>query len=88
MNPIIKTLKELNVSEEKIKELFTALTSNPMMAMNELGKLKLPLEKIQGVMGQVMANPALIKEAVEELGLDFSAVEKAKDVLKNSIKKD
>ena len=29
-------------------------------------------------MGQVMQNPALIKEAVEELGLDFSKVEEAK----------
>jgi hypothetical protein len=88
MNPIIKTLKDLNISEESIKNLFTTLTSNPMMAMNELSKMKLPMDKIQEVMGQVMANPKLIKEAVEELGLDFSAVEKAKEVLKNSVKKD
>ena len=33
MNPIIQSLKELNVSEEKIKELFQVLTDNPMMAM-------------------------------------------------------
>jgi hypothetical protein len=88
MNPIIKMLKEMNVSEEKTKELFKTLTENPMMAMSILGSLKIPMDKIQQVMGQVMANPGLIKEAVQELNLDFSAIEKAKEALKNTVKKD
>lgn len=87
MNPIIQTLKELNVSEEKIKELFTALTENPFMAMGVIQQLGIPADKLQMIMGLVMTSPALIKEAVEELGLDFSAVEKAKEKLKEGASK-
>ncbi|MBT4793056.1 MAG: DUF2999 family protein [Halobacteriovoraceae bacterium] len=81
MNIIIKTLKELNINEQSIKELFEVLTKNPMMAMGVIGKMGLPAEKLQEIMGMIMSNPGIIKEAVEELGLDFSAVEKAKEVL-------
>ncbi|OIQ16528.1 MAG: hypothetical protein BM556_15415 [Bacteriovorax sp. MedPE-SWde] len=83
MNPIIETLRELKIEEDKIKELFEAMTSNPMAAMGVISKLGLAPEKLQQIMGMVMSNPGLIKEAVEELGLDYSAVEKAKDSLKN-----
>ncbi|MCO4755963.1 MAG: DUF2999 family protein, partial [Bacteriovoracaceae bacterium] len=55
----------------------------PMAAMGVISKLGLAPEKLQQIMGMVMSNPGLIKEAVEELGLDYSAVEKAKDSLKN-----
>lgn len=82
MNPIIKMLQELNVSEEKIKELFQALTENPLMAMAVIGQLGIPSEKLQEIMGIVMTQPNLIKEAVGELGLDFSKVEAAKAKLK------
>lgn len=78
MNPIIALLKENNVSNDKIQELFQALTQNPLAAMAIVGQLGLPQEQLQLLMGQVMQNPALIKEAVEELGLDFSKVEEAK----------
>lgn len=84
MNPIIKILKDLDIKEEKIKELFEALTSNPMGAMGVVASLGISPEKLQEVMGLIMMNPALIKEAVEELGLDFSAVEKAKDKLQSN----
>ena len=36
-------------------------------------------------MGLVMTQPNLIKEAVEELGLDFSKVEAAKSKLKEGL---
>lgn len=85
MNPIIKMLKDLNIDDKKIKELFETLTTNPMMAMSIIGKLGIPTEKIQALMGLVMSSPSLIKEAVEELGLDFSAVEKAKEALKKKL---
>jgi len=85
MNPIIQILKELNVSEEKIKELFETLTSNPMMAMGVIQKLGIPAEKLQKIMGLIMSSPNIIKEAVEELGLDFSAVEKAKEKMKEKL---
>ncbi|MBD0787373.1 DUF2999 family protein [Vibrio sp. Y2-5] len=78
MNPIIALLKENNVNNDKIQELFQALTQNPLAAMAIVGQLGLPQEQLQLLMGQVMQNPALIKEAVEELGLDFSKVEEAK----------
>ncbi len=78
MNPIIAILKENNISDEKISELFEALTQNPLMAMGIIGQLGIPQEKLQQLMMLVMQNPALIKEAVEELGLDFSKVEAAK----------
>jgi len=78
MNPIIALLKKNNVSNDKIQELFQALTQNPLAAMAIVGQLGLPQEQLQLLMGQVMQNPALIKEAVEELGLDFSKVEEAK----------
>ncbi|MGY2575538.1 DUF2999 family protein [Vibrio sp. C8] len=78
MNPIIALLKENNVSNDKIQELFQALTQNPLAAMAIVGQLGLPQEQLQLLMGQVMQNPVLIKEAVEELGLDFSKVEEAK----------
>ncbi|WP_153912602.1 DUF2999 family protein [Shewanella sp. TC10] len=78
MNPIIALLKEHSVSEDKISEVFQALTQNPMMAMNIIGQLGIPAEKLQQLMAMVMQNPGLIKEAVLELGLDFSKVEAAK----------
>jgi hypothetical protein len=84
MNPIIQALKELNVSEEKIKELFQVLTENPMMAMVTIQSLGLPPEKLQAIMMMVMSSPELIKEAVEELGLDFAKVEAAKAKLKEN----
>ena len=82
MNPIIQMLKELNISDEKINELFQALTDNPLMAMGVVQQLNIPPEKLQALMGLVMTQPDLIKEAVEELGLDFSKVEAAKAKLK------
>ncbi len=84
MNPIIQALKELNVSEDKIKELFQVLTENPMMAMVTIQSLGLPAEKLQAIMMMVMSSPDLIKEAVEELGLDFAKVEEAKAKLKEN----
>jgi len=85
MNPIIQTLTELNVSQEKINELFQALTENPLMAMGLIQQLGIPPEKLQEIMGLVMSQPSLIKEAVEELGLDFSKVEAAKSKLKQGL---
>jgi len=82
MNPIIQMLKEENVSEQKINELFEALTENPLMAMGIIQQLGIPPEKLQAIMGVVMTQPSLIQEAVEELGLDFSKVEAAKAKLK------
>ena len=82
MNPIIQILKEHNVGDEKISELFQTLTENPMMAMAVIQQLGIPPEKLQAIMGLVMTNPDVIKEAVEELGLDFSKVQQAKEKLK------
>lgn len=81
MNPIIELLKEQDISDEKIASIFSELTENPLMAMNTIGGLGIAPEKLQAVMMQVMTNPNLIKEAVDELGLDFSAVEKAKQTM-------
>lgn len=81
MNPIIKLLKEQNISDEKISELFKALTANPMMAMGLIQQMGISPDKLQAVMGLVMTQPDLIKEAVEELGLDYSKVEEAKSNL-------
>jgi hypothetical protein len=86
-NPIIKILNELNIDEAKIKELFKTLTENPFMAMGVIQKMGIPQEKLQQIMGIVMSTPSIIKEAVEELGLDFSAVEKAKEAMKDKIQK-
>ena len=83
MNPIIALLKEQNISDEKISEVFQALTENPLMAMNTIQTLGIPADKLQGLMMMVMQNPMLIKEAVDELGLDFSKVEEAKAKLDN-----
>ncbi|ASM53850.1 hypothetical protein PNIG_a1743 [Pseudoalteromonas nigrifaciens] len=81
MNPIIATLKDHNVSDEQIAELFEALTQNPMMAMAMVQQLGIPPEKLQQLMAVVMTQPHLIKEATDELGLDFSKVQAAKDKL-------
>ncbi|MCL1048638.1 DUF2999 domain-containing protein [Shewanella abyssi] len=78
MNPILAILKEHNISDTQISELFQTLTENPMMAMATVGQLGIPAEKLQQMMGLVMQTPTLIKEAVTELGLDFSKVEAAK----------
>ncbi len=78
MNPIIAMLKENNISDEQIHSLFHALTQNPLAAMTTISQLGLPQDQLQLLLGQVMQTPALIKEAVEELGLDFSKVEEAK----------
>jgi len=85
MNPIIQMLTELNVSKEKINELFQALTDNPLMAMGLIQQLGIPPEKLQAIIGVVMTQPELIKEAVEELGLDFSKVAAAKSKLKEGL---
>ncbi|WPC75387.1 DUF2999 domain-containing protein [Vibrio porteresiae] len=77
MNPIIAMLKENNISDAQIKEVFVALTSNPLAAMATISQLGLPQEQLQQLIGQVMQNPTLIKEAVTELGLDFSKVVEA-----------
>ncbi len=81
MNPILAILKENNIGDTQINDLFKTLTENPLAAMGTIAQLGLPQEKLQLLMGQVMQNPALIKEAVEELGLDFSKVEAAKEQL-------
>ncbi|MEZ8038408.1 DUF2999 family protein [Vibrio sp. 1F263] len=81
MNPILAMLKENNISDEQISEIFKTLTENPLAAMATISQLGLPQDKLQMLMGQVMQNPALIKEAVEELDLDFSKVEAAKEQL-------
>lgn len=78
MNPIIQTLKDHNVTDEKITEVFQALTQNPLAAMTIIQSLGIPQEKLQPLMMMVMSNPGLIKQAVEELRLDFSKVEAAK----------
>jgi hypothetical protein len=82
MNPIIQILTELNIGDDKISELFKALTENPMMAMAFIGQLNIPADKLQSIMSLVMAEPGLIEQAVNELGLDFSKVEEAKAKLK------
>ncbi|PWI32597.1 hypothetical protein DI392_14340 [Vibrio albus] len=81
MNPILAMLKENNISNEQVSELFQALTQNPLAAMATISQLGLPQESLQALMGQVMQNPALIEDAVKELGLDFSKVEEAKEKL-------
>jgi hypothetical protein len=84
MNPIIQTLKDHNVTDEKITEVFQALTQNPLAAMTIIQSLGIPQEKLQPMMMMVMSNPDLIKQAVEELNLDFSKVEAAKATLQES----
>ncbi|WP_206485417.1 DUF2999 family protein [Thalassotalea sp. G2M2-11] len=78
MNPIIQLLADANIGEQQTKEIFQALTENPLAAMTTIGQLGIAPEKLQAVMMQVMTEPSLIKDAVDELGLDFSAVEQAK----------
>jgi hypothetical protein len=87
MNPIIQILNESNISKEKTKELFQALTENPMMAMALIQTMGIAPEKLQQIMGLVMTNPNIIKEAVEELGFDFAKVEAAKEKLKEGLNK-
>ena len=50
MNPIIAILKEHNVSDEQTKEVFQALTENPLMAMATVQQLGIPQEKLQALM--------------------------------------
>lgn len=82
MNPILAMLKENNISDVQINEIFQALTQNPLAAMTTISQLGLPQDKLQALIAQIMQNPALIKEAVDELGLDFAKVEAAKEQLK------
>lgn len=84
MNPIIQILKDHHVSDDKIKEVFQALTENPLTAMTIIPSLGIPPEKLQPLMMMVMTNPELIKQAVAELGLDFSKVEEAHAKLQES----
>ena len=84
MNPIIETLKDHNVTDQKITEVFQALTQDPLAAMSIIQSLGIPQEKLQPLMMMVMSNPDLIKQAVEELNLDFSKVEAAKAKLQES----
>lgn len=83
MNPIIQLLKENNVAENKIAELFDSLTSNPLMAMAKVQELGIAPDRLQAVMAMIMTNPNLISEAVVELGLDEQKLEEAKEKLKS-----
>ncbi|MGX9416502.1 DUF2999 family protein [Vibrio sp. WJH972] len=78
MNPILAMLKENSIGDEQINEIFQALTENPLAAMATISQLGLPQEELKLLMGQVMQTPALIKEAVQELGLDVAKVDEAK----------
>ena len=51
MNPIIAILKEHNVSDAKIQELFQTLTENPLMAMGTLGQLGIPAKNYNNCWG-------------------------------------
>lgn len=84
MNPIIQTLKDHNVNNGKIAEVFQALTQNPLAAMTIIQSLGIPQEELKALMMLVMSQPDLIKQAVEELNLDFSKVEEAKVKLQES----
>lgn len=84
MNPIIQTLKNHNISDHKIAEVFQALTQNPLAAMTIIQSLGIPQDKLQPLMMMVMTNPDLIKQAVEELKLDLSKVEAAKAKLQDN----
>ena len=86
MNPIIQTLKNHNVNDQKIAEIFQALTENPLAAMSTIQRLGISSETLQPLMMMVMTNPNLIKEAVTELNLDFSKVEAAKVKLEEAAK--
>ncbi|MGJ8582049.1 MAG: DUF2999 family protein [Psychromonas sp.] len=81
MNPILATLKKHNVSDQKIASLFEALSDNPMMALGLVQQLGIPPEELKQLMATIMASPELIKEATDELGLDFAKVEAAKEKL-------
>lgn len=83
MNPIIATLKEHNVSDERVRELFQAFTENPMAAMALVQQLGIPPEQLQQLMGLVMTQPHLIKEASDELGISDAEFAKAKEQLNN-----
>ena len=84
MNPIIQTLKDHNVNDEQIANVFKALTENPLAAISIIESLGIPQEKLKPLMMMVMTTPDLIKQAVEELNLDFSKVEAAKAILEES----
>ncbi|QJY41356.1 DUF2999 family protein [Vibrio cholerae] len=78
MNPIKAMLKENNISNVLINSLFQTRTQNPLAVMATLAQLCLPQDKMQILLAQLMQNQALIKQAVEELGLDYAKVEPAK----------
>ncbi|MFT7053312.1 MAG: hypothetical protein ACJAU1_000865 [Psychromonas sp.] len=59
MNPMIKTLREHNVTDQKITVVFEALTQNPLAAMTIIQSLGIPQDKLQPLM--MMTNPDLIK---------------------------
>ncbi|MGL5360484.1 MAG: DUF2999 family protein [Shewanella sp.] len=81
MNPIISLLKEHQISDNQIIELFQTLTANPFAAMAAISQLGIPAEQLQQLLALVMQNPSLIKDAVTELGLDYAKVEAAKSQL-------
>ncbi|WP_404340344.1 DUF2999 family protein [Pseudoalteromonas mariniglutinosa] len=78
MNPILATFKEHNVSDAKVKELFESFTVNPMVAMAVIQQLGIPAEKLQQLMGLVITQPRLAKEAAECVGINKAQLEKIK----------
>ncbi|MQD84182.1 DUF2999 family protein, partial [Vibrio parahaemolyticus] len=51
---------------------------NPLVSMATISHIVLPQDQPKALMAQVMQNTGLNKEAVEELGLEFSKVVEAK----------
>lgn len=81
MSQLGELFKELEISEDKLKEMIIAISENPMAGLNYLQELELTPEFMQKVMGLVMTNPDAISEFGEELGLSPDIVEKSKSAI-------
>lgn len=83
MSQIANLMKQLNIPDEKLKALATALNENPMSALALVQELNIPPETLQQLMGIVMTNPASVVEFAKSLGVSDETVKEVQERLNN-----
>lgn len=87
MSELLELIKSLNIPQEKLSELASNFTSNPLAAMASLQSLNISPETLQKMVTLVMANPESISELGEKLGVPSDTAEKIKHKIEDVLEK-
>ena len=80
---MLEFLKDLNLSEEQLKqvqELISKAGDNPMEALGMLQQI-LPADAIQQLMMKVMQNPGALLDMAKNIGISDEQISSIKDLM-------